>query len=129
MNERMEAELSLLRLHYAQVEYVRNGGLHWYRVESVRTAEGWSSNMTPVAFSVTEGHPGPPPYGFYIPAGLTYAGSTPADHPAPYQPPFHGTWLFLSWQALDWQPDSDIASGSNLWAWVRSFVHRFEEGR
>lgn len=129
LKTRMEAELDLLRLHYTKIEYVAADGLHWFSVETVRTAPGWSSEATPVAFSVTQGHPGVAPYGFYVPEELSYEMASPADHPAPHQPPFCGVWRFLSWQAEDWRPTANVATGSNLWAWVRTFVHRFKEGR
>lgn len=126
---RMEAELDLLRLHYTKVKHVAADGLHWFRVESVRTVQGWSSDATPVVFSVTQGYPAAVPYGFYVPEELSYEKSSPAEHPAPNQPPFPGIWRFLSWQAESWLPTAKVATGSNLWAWVRTFVHRFEEGR
>ena len=126
---RMEAELALLRLHYTKVEYAAADGMHWFKVEPVRTAQGWSSEVTPVAFSVTQGHPGAEPYGFYIPVELCYEKAPPAEHSATHQPPFRDVWRFLSWAPDGWRPTADVTTGSNLWGWVRSFVRRFEEGR
>jgi hypothetical protein len=129
VNERIEAELALLRLHYDTVEHIEAGGLHWFRVAPVRTADHWSAETTPAVFSVTQGYPGAPPYGFYVPADLMFKGAPPAEHPAPHQPPFVGTWRFLSWNAEGWRATADVASGSNLWGWVRGFVQRFREGK
>ena len=129
MKDRIEAELKLLRLHYDKVEHVERGGLHWFRVETVRTADGWSLDHTPAIFSVTQGYPGAAPYGFYVPADLTFKGGPPAEHPAPHQPPFPGTWRFLSWNAENWKPTAVVSTGANLWGWVRSFIQRFREGK
>jgi len=128
-NARIEAELSLLRLHYQIAEYVEAGGLHWFRVGPLRTPDDWSPDAIHTPFSVTQGHPGAVPYGFYVPADLAFRGKPPSEHPAPHQPPFAGKWRFLSWQAVGWKPTADMASGSNLWGWVRTFMHRLREGQ
>lgn len=128
MEPRIEAELNLLRLHYETVEYQQAPGLHWFLVKSLRTTEGWSPEAIPVVFSVTEGHPGTPPYGFFVPDHLTFRGTPPTETAAKNQPPFPGTWRFLSWQAMNWQMADDVRAGSNLWGWVRSFIHRLREG-
>jgi hypothetical protein len=98
-------------------------------VESIRTPENWSPNLIHAAFSVTRGYPGAPPYGFYVPTYLAYRGSPPSETNAPHQPPFPGKWRFLSWQAEDWSATADVQTGSNLWGWVRGFVHRLREGQ
>ena len=126
---RIEAELALLRLHFSEVACKDAGGLHWFRVETLRTPDGWSPNDVAVVFSVTQGFPGAEPYGFYVPADLTFNSQTPSDHQAPHQPPFGGKWRFLSWNPVGWRATADINSGSNLWAWVRSFLHRLQEGK
>ena len=129
MKERIKAELALLRRYYDTVDYTECSNVHWFKVEGVRTAPNWSSEATVVVFSVTQGYPGAPPYGFYVPAELMYAGHPPDQRPAPHQPPFAGAWRFLSWTLENWQPEADLTTGSNLWSWVRSFVKRFEEGK
>ena len=129
MEARINEELALLRRHYDAVEYIETSEIHWFRVEAVRTAPNWSSDTTVVAFSVTQGYPGAEPYGFYVPIELMYGGHPPDEHSAPYQPPFTGTWRFLSWSPENWQQTADVTTGSNLWGWVRSFVRRFEEGK
>ena len=126
---RIEAELELLGLHFRHVEHTEASGLHWFRVEGLRTPEGWTPELIHVAFSVTQGYPGAEPYGFFVPADLAQAGAPPSEHQAPHPPPFPGNWRFLSWQPEGWRPTADVQTGSNLWGWVRSFMHRLREGR
>ena len=129
MEVRTKEELALLRRYYKSVEHTESSGINWFWVEGVRTGPNWSSDTTEVAFSVTQGYPGTAPYGFYVPIELVYEGHPPDEHSAPHQPPFAGTWRFLSWTLENWQPTADLTTGSNLWGWVRSFVKRFEEGK
>lgn len=129
MNARIKAEHELLRLHFTQADYVESGGLHWFLVGPLRTPENWSPDTVLAAFSVTQGHPGAVPYGFYVPAELTFNGGPPAEQGAPHQPPFPGRWRFLSWNATNWQATADVSTGSNLWGWARSFIHRLREGK
>ena len=129
VKERINEELALLRRHYDAVEYIETSDIHWFRVAAVRTAPNWSSDTTEVVFSVTQGYPDIAPYGFYVPTELTYADYHPDEQPAPHQPPFTGTWRFLSWYIEDWRPTADVTTSSNLWGWMRSFVKRFEEGK
>lgn len=128
MIERIPEEVALLRLHYEAVEYEEASGQHWFHVSGFRTPKDWSPDVIAVAFSVTPGYPGAQPYGFYVPEGLRYRGQTPAAHRAPHPPPFPGQWIFLSWQPVGWRPAADVRTGSNLWAWVRSFQGRLQEG-
>lgn len=128
MNPRIEAELALLRQHYAKVDYLAANAMHWFRVQPLKTPENWSPAETPVVFAVTEGHPGAQPYGFFVPSGLNLNGKPPSENQAPHPPPFEGSWRFLSWQPEGWRPAADVGSGSNLWGWVRSFMHRLREG-
>ena len=128
MNPRLEAELTLLRQRYNKVEYLAASSMHWFRVEMLRTPEGWSPEEIPVVFSVTEGHPGTQPYGFFVPTELNLHGNPPSGNAAPHPPPFDGAWQFLSWQPDGWFATADVLSGSNLWSWVRTFMHRLREG-
>ena len=128
MSGRIEAELTLLRKHYGQVDYLATKAMHWFRVDVLKVPAGWSPAEIPVVFAVTEGHPGAEPYGFFVPEGLNKNGQPPKQHGAPHPPPFEGEWRFLSWTPVGWRATADIATGSNLWAWVRSFMHRLREG-
>ncbi len=128
MNARIDAELGLLRLHYARVDYQMANAMHWFRVHSIKTPDKWTPVEIPVIFAVTEGHPGAQPYGFFVPQELTLEGAPPNGNEATHPPPFEGNWRFLSWQPQGWRATADIGSGSNLWGWVRTFVHRLREG-
>ena len=128
MNARIEAELALLRLHYTSVDYVAANAMHWLRVQMLKTPEKWAPAEIPVVFAVTEGHPGVQPYGFFVPQELNLDGKPLSEHGAPHPPPFEGKWRFLSWQPVGWHPTGDVHSGSNLWDWVRTFMHRLREG-
>lgn len=128
MNERIDSELKLLRLHYANVEYKEENNLHWFKVGNISTPKGWSPSHIHVIFFVTQGHPGTQPYGFFVPAELKLEGQLPSETSAKHQPPFPENWRFLSWQPVNWHATSDVCTGDNLWGWVRSFLRRLEEG-
>lgn len=126
--ERIAAEVALLRKHYPNLEF-KDG---WIRILRHSLPGGWNPRTTDVVFQITASHPGTPPYGIYVPVGLRIKGATPKNYtePASTQPPFGGEWGVFSWtvEPSDWRPTVDLASGTNLLAWVRSFARRFEEG-
>ena len=128
MNERINAEFALLRLHYASVDYLEANAMHWFRVQALKTPENWVPVEISVVFAVTNGYPGVQPYGFFVPKELNLKGKPPSEHDAPHPPPFEGDWRFLSWQPQGWQAIADVRSGSNLWGWVRTFMYRLREG-
>ena len=130
MQERIEAELELIREQYPDVEYREEG--RWALVPSYPLPEGWNRKVTEVAFQISEGHPGAAPYGFYVPDGVLFDGNVPGSYtePAGNAPPFQGSWGFFSWgeDEATWKPAADVRSGANLLDWVKSFGHRFAEG-
>ena len=128
MNRRIDAELALLRQHYAKVNYLAANTMHWFMVQMLKTPEKWSPVEIPVVFAVTEGYSGAQPYGFFVPDALNLNGKPPSEHQAQHPPPFEGKWCFLSWQPEGWHATADVSSGSNLWGWVRTFMHRLREG-
>ena len=128
MNKRMNDELALLRQHYAKVDYLAANAMHWFMVQMLKTPDKWSPVEIPGVFAVTEGYPGAQPYGFFVPDALNLNGKPPSEHQAPHPPPFEGKWRFLSWQPEGWHATADVSSGSNLWGWVRTFMHRLREG-
>lgn len=130
MRDRIEAELSLLRQFYADLDYLADA--RWVRLPRFRLPSGWNRRETAVAWQIPTGYPGTPPYGIYVPAGLLFNGSRPNNYmePARTQPPFGGVWGVFSWQPADgqWCATADPSKGANLAAWVRGFGERFGEG-
>ncbi len=130
MELRIDQELTLLRTRYPALEYRADG--YWIRLPDYPLTDGWSRRLTDVAFQIPTGFPGTPPYGIYIPAGLTFNGVRANNYtePASTQPPFGGTWGILSWTPVDgqWRATTDLRSGSNLLNWAISLAERFKEG-
>lgn len=130
MQERIKAELALIQQRFPDTAY-REAGC-WVRVPSYPLPDGWNRLVTDVAFQISGGHPAAPPYGFYVPSGIQFQGTTPSNYtePADNQPPFGGTWGLFSWAPSDgeWKPTTDVQKGSNLLHWVRGFAERFREG-
>src|SRR5579863_1120003 len=127
---RIEDELALLRQFFS-VEYVPAG--NWFKVPAYPIRrEGWNPSVIDVAFQALPTYPGAPPYGFFVPIGLRFNGSTRQNfqEPAPSPPPFEGKWALFSWtpEPGQWRPGSTVYSGSNLSDWVRGFAQRFAEG-
>jgi hypothetical protein len=133
MQERIDAELALIRQRFHDAEYHEQG--HWVRIPSYPLPEGWNRSSTEVVFQipVDRGYPARHPYGIYVPAGLQFQVAGPDNYKdrAPTQPPFPGTWGIFSWQPADgqWRPTADIRKGSNLLNWVVGFADRFQEGK
>ncbi len=129
LEERIQKELELLRTRYP-VEFVEEG--RWACIASYPLSPGWNRSATDAAFQVPVGYPGTPPYGIYVPAGITFNGQPPGNYqePAPTQPSFEGKWGIFSWQPeQQWLATADIISGSNLMNWVMGFAARFKEGQ
>lgn len=131
MQERIEAELALLRSRYPDLEYRPDG--RWIKIPKYPLTKDWNRSESDTAFQIPEGFPGVPPYGFYVPVGITCGGARPDSYtePAATQPPFGGTWGFFSWTPEDgqWRATADPATGSNLLNWVIGFAQRFREGK
>ena len=128
MEERIEAEMTLIRQRFPDVVYQHAG--RWVCLPSYPLPEGWNREATDVAFQISEGYPAAPPYGFYVPSGICFQGSTPDSYtdPATSQPPFGGSWGFFSWAPTVWKPTVDTPKGSNLLQWAKGFEDRFQEG-
>ena len=127
--ERIDIEIELLRSQFPDLDYRHP----WVRLPKQHLPDGWKPSITDVAFVIGDGHPGTPPYGLYVPAGIQFKGQVPQNYtePAQTQPPFDGRWGTFSWTVSDpsqWQPSSDVRHGANLLRWARSFYERFEEG-
>ena len=69
LQERVQAELTLLRQDYPDVEYHPEG--HWVLVLSYPLPEGWNRTVTDVVFQIPEGYPGCTSLWFLRPLGLS----------------------------------------------------------
>jgi len=133
MQERIERELAMLRQRHADLEYREEG--RWVRIPRYPLPPGWNRETTDVAFPIPPAFPGVPPYGIYVPAGLTFNGNRPDNYtePASTQPPFGGVWGIFSWTTFDGQwratAEPDPIRGYTLLAWVNGFADRFQQGR
>ena len=123
-NPRISDELNLLKKHYQHVECLQVEGSYWFRIEPFDVPENCLPRRTILVYSVTIGHPGLPPYGFYIPAEVTRDGTVVSDKSPPAAPPFEGEWRFVSHQPNSWHPAADVNNGDNLWGWARSIRDR-----
>ena len=120
--------MALIRQRFPDVVYQDEG--RWVCLPSYPLPEGWNRESTDVAFQISEGYPAAPPYGFYVPSGISFQGSTPDNYtdPTASQPPFGGSWGFFSWAPIVWKPTADTLKGSNLLQWAKGFADRFQEG-
>jgi hypothetical protein len=130
MTERIARELELLRKRWPDLEYVEDG--QWVRLPGYPLPEGWSRPSTDVACQIPKTYPGTPPYGIYVPVGLTFKGSPPDNYtPASTKPPFPGDWGIFSWtqDAGGWHATADLTTGSNLFNFALTFAERFQQGK
>ncbi len=130
MQERVDAELALIRRRYPDVKHQRDG--NWLLIPSYPLPEGWNRSREDVATQVPPGYPGSPPYGIYVKAGLLFKGERPNNYtePAGNRPPFEGEWGVFSWTPDEpWRPTADLLGGSNLLNWVIGFAERFRAGK
>lgn len=134
MRTRIKDELALLLRHFDAVEHAEANGEDWFRLPRYLLPAGWRIGTTavdelPICFLVKGNFPGDAPYGFLAPAGLNFNGATPNNTGGPpAAPPFSGEWLHFSWSVDNWAATGEVGKGSNLLAWVRSFMVRFNEG-
>lgn len=133
MQDRIERELALLRERYPALEYRAEG--RWIRIPAYPLPAGWSRATTDVALQIPPSYPGTPPYGIYVPGGLTIDAQRPDNYtePAQTKPPFDGEWGVFSWTTVDGQwratAEPDPVRGYSLRSWVEGFARRFEEGK
>jgi hypothetical protein len=134
VRERIRQELELLRKHYPRVDHAEQGGEDWFRIHDypIPQTHAWGQDRLVVAFKVGAAHPGPAPYGFFVPSGLRFKGAVPGSYTdrAEPQPPFPETvWGHFSWQQVDgqWRATGDLVNGSNLLNYAQTFADRFRE--
>ena len=97
MQDRIQAELALLREPYPNMEYQAEG--RWFLIPAYSLPKGWNRETTDIAFQVDESYPCAHPYGFFVRSGILFQGATPGNYQdtVPNQPPFEGPWgsIFL----------------------------------
>jgi hypothetical protein len=123
---RLEQELELLQHHYGAVDFDAASG--WFQIRAYPFPEPCKPTPGPLVFQVSPAFPGANPYGFAIPADLTFGERPFSGNAPPSPPPFPRAWVFLSWQPEEWIATADPLTGSNLWGWTRGFAARLKEG-
>ena len=115
MEERIQQELALLRQRYPNLEYQEQG--QWVRIPDHRLPPGWDRLATDVAFQIPVGYPGTPPYGIYVPVGLTFEEKGR----------FRSRALLVLGEAIDPEPEID-AYGADPREAARALTLRIDAG-
>lgn len=128
MNERLDEELALLRSAFPSLEHRADG--QWVRIPAYPLPLGiWRLMECEVAFQIPDSA-GQQPYGFWVRPDLVLANDTaPQNYSYPTSTPFGDDWGKFSWAPEgQWLPKAELAEGSNMLNWARSFGRRLEEG-
>jgi hypothetical protein len=124
---RVELEVALLRSVFGDLRYEPQD--RWVLLPGLTIpAPHWREARSDFAFRIppTEGEA---PYGFWVKGGLTSAnGSAITNYTFPSSTAFGGEFGMFSWAPETWAPHPDVARGSNMLTWVRSFIARLVEG-
>lgn len=131
VSERALEEVNHIRKAYPNLEFEPNGA--WVLIPEYQVGKEWNRQKNDVAFQISPGHPGTPPYGIYVRAGLRINGKIPNNYKESglsSRPPFGGEWGMFSWSpdSGNWRPGASVISGTNLLDFVQSFKKRFIEG-
>jgi len=126
--ERIEAELSLLRGWFgSDLEHLPDS--NWVCVRTYEIpSEVWTPRVVAVSFQIPTGIPGEQPYGFYVSPGIEAGGATIGNYEYPVATGFGADWGKFSWSPIEWTPTAEMADGSNMLDFARSFADRFREG-
>ncbi len=130
MNEWVEANLTLLRGAYADLETKIVDGVVWLRIPRYPLPpDVWSQSVVDVAFRIPT-TAGEAPYGFWVHPPLTLASGTGiANYSYPASTPWGddgGQFSFAP--AEPWQPKADVRSGPNMLNFARGIADRLREG-
>jgi hypothetical protein len=128
MNQRIRAELELIRTAHPELEF-RDEDL-WARLPRYPLdSDIWGRAECEVAFLFPTELPGQPPYGFWVRPGLALnSGHTIASYAYPVVTPFGPDWGQFSWAPEDWKPSQTVTGGTNMLDWVHSFSIRLGQG-
>ena len=124
MNERVEAEVALVRSKYPELEFRDADG--WARLPAYPIPAGWGVESAEVAFQFPEGLPAQKPYAFWVRPPLFVPGGSWASNSTAASTPFGDGWQQFSWD-VDWIPGAEPELGTNMLDWVRSFARRLAE--
>src|SRR5919206_2402943 len=130
MQERVEAEIALLKKRFPELE-VRPD--LWCRFAQYRLPAGiWNVDVAELAFQIPAQLPGQQPYGFWVRPSLTLkAGGVPSNYSPSVTTPLGDGWGQFSWAPEIWGPSptvETIAQGTNMVNFVESFAIRLREG-
>jgi hypothetical protein len=78
MQARIADELALLRTRFPDLEYRDEG--QWVCIPTFPVTLGWNRTTTQIAYQITVGFPGTPPYAFYVPVGIQYGEQRPNNY-------------------------------------------------
>lgn len=128
MNERIEQELALLMTVYQDLEW--HPDTLWVRMPVYILPVGvWRLSQVELAFQMPQDLPGQQPYGFWVRPNLEPAGGgAPTNYTYPVSIALGEGWGQFSWSPAAWQPQVEIAAGSNMLDFVRSIADRLREG-
>lgn len=126
MNERIHAELELVRSRFPELEFREQD--HWARIPRYPLPDGWGRADAELALQVPQDIFVQQPYGFWLrPPLVTPGGAPPSDSSGPVATGFGEGWQQFSWAPEVWQPGAEPRAGTNLLDWVRSFKQRLSE--
>ena len=133
MRPRIAQEFTAVKARYPDIVHMEHGGEDWFLLPRYSCPQGWEIDGSPkstlaIAFRLGAAYPQGEPYGFATAAKITFKGAAPQSAGSSCPCPFEGDWQQFSWAPDDWTPTDDIHDGSNMLAWVRSFVVRLKEG-
>lgn len=127
MSSRIEDELTLLRGTWPDIEYRKDG--RWVLLPSYSMPGTCAQPDAAVCFQIKPGHPGDPPYAFYVRSPISPRGGGGFQRSSPSsEPPFPGEWIKFSWSPEGWRATADPRNGSNMLNFALSFRDRLQEG-
>lgn len=130
MNDWVEANLSLLRTAYTDIETKLVDGGVWVRIRRYPLpSEVWCQTSVDVAFRIPA-TAGEAPYGFWVHPPLTPASPGPiSNYSCPAPAPWGDDWGQFSFAPAEpWQPKADVRSGPNVLNFALGIADRLREG-
>jgi hypothetical protein len=125
---RLEEEVALVRSGYPELQVMHE--VLWALIPSYPIPEDlWTCGTVEIAFQFPQNLPGQQPYGFWVRPGLELQGGGAINnYTYPISTPFGEGFGQFSWAPEVWAPAANVAAGTNMLDFVRSFLRRLEEG-